>query len=1051
MSLSPDVVRLRDQMLAIDLKEFIRKKYGLSFSGAKCKSPWRNERTGSFHVYEKAGQYSFYDFGGGGVSGDIFTLLEKTDGLSFVEAFNKLCEEELNVATPFNGVHKEPTSEAIELELRKARERPRVEAVLEQATAYYQSALLEKPDLIEWLKDNWGIGEEDIRRNRIGYCDGGCAHYMKSFSLFDDAEMLLSGLFNGNKDGVTDAFSGRLFFPYVIGGKVAYSIARQTKYTDTNSEFEKGKYKKQYVWRYERAWISPCLINRLYGEDDLQKQSQYLLIVEGVTDTIVARREGYTCVSPITSKLSGENVEQIVRYKKNFSSVVFVGDSDPKKDGTWPGLEGALQSGLKLFARGISVEIGIIPVRADGEKEDVCSLIRDQGGEALGRVLEKRRSFFDVYTEHLPVEVGKRAKAIEELIDSFAVWSDAAVGQYMPSLERVSGLVKSVIKKKITERRKELRAERESLQYAGVPQKGDVIVQDGVYMEEVQDHKGNVTKQAVSSFTLRLKRVLVSDEDKRLQCDVVLADGSIAAKEIVFAPQSWSSRNQFIRSIGFDPRLSFTGNDNQVQGIQRLLVSQDAPVLAGTMVIGYVETLKKEPRWVWTDGTLSPDGVMEDPDVYFAGARFRGAAFRRILRYPEAQLDEIKSVAKEAHSLLYQLNMPHIVYALLSWFYASPFASRVRETVGSFPHLMVTGGPGSGKTTTVVQCMWAMFGIHGNPITAFGINDTEFSLINKIADTNGVPVCFDEYRSDQGVRAVERFDLLLRKAYSGEIKERGKADLSLEMYRLQAPIAVTGETLPEDPALCERIFACEMERAEVDRRRDSSQRCVHRLLRMPLQVLALPYVKWSLSQDVGAMIERARDDVEKCGIRNLPPRIIQTMSVIRMGMIAMETYLETLGVELPSVTLFQVLSAGLRALEEEQVLALTEAGAVGKRPADALDRFLQDMSDLSRNGDLEIPTHYHMKDGELFVHLRSSYARYREAKMRRQEQVPSLREIRQAIKTNLARQEYVIDQHRNVKVGTNVVRHLVVSLGRLPPWLDISFGDGSTLKAMYRG
>ncbi|MCK5343873.1 MAG: hypothetical protein KAR20_10740, partial [Candidatus Heimdallarchaeota archaeon] len=96
----------------------------------------------------------------------------------------------------------------------------------------------------KYITEKWGITDETIDRLHIGFAPVDENLCVVFDGLFHKEDLLKTGFLIKTRDGIKSFYKGRIIFPYWKGGKVVYSIARQTEWTPEN-EFEKSKYKKQ--------------------------------------------------------------------------------------------------------------------------------------------------------------------------------------------------------------------------------------------------------------------------------------------------------------------------------------------------------------------------------------------------------------------------------------------------------------------------------------------------------------------------------------------------------------------------------------------------------------------------------------------------------------------------------------------------------------------------------------------------------------------------------------------------------------------------------------
>src|SRR6184192_1147361 len=149
--------------------------------------PFHSEKTPSFSVH--ATRQFFHCFGCG-VSGDVFSFVQKIENITFPEAVRAVAQK-LNIPLP-------KTSYSSPSEAKEAKLRTVLLDVHERACAFFQECL-RRPEgarAREYLAGR-GLDEETIRRFRIGYApDSGFLLRDRLKGEFDEAVLRESGLFS---------------------------------------------------------------------------------------------------------------------------------------------------------------------------------------------------------------------------------------------------------------------------------------------------------------------------------------------------------------------------------------------------------------------------------------------------------------------------------------------------------------------------------------------------------------------------------------------------------------------------------------------------------------------------------------------------------------------------------------------------------------------------------------------------------------------------------------------------------------------------------------
>jgi DNA primase len=161
------------------------KKAGAQNYSGLC--PFHGEKTPSFSVH--ATRQFFHCFGCG-VSGDVFTFVQKIENITFPEAV-RMVAQKLNVPLP-------KATYATEGEAKEARLRGQILDVHERAVAFFQECL-RRPEgarAREYLSGR-GLGEEMIAKFRIGYApDSGFLLRDRLKNEFSEEALRESGLFS---------------------------------------------------------------------------------------------------------------------------------------------------------------------------------------------------------------------------------------------------------------------------------------------------------------------------------------------------------------------------------------------------------------------------------------------------------------------------------------------------------------------------------------------------------------------------------------------------------------------------------------------------------------------------------------------------------------------------------------------------------------------------------------------------------------------------------------------------------------------------------------
>src|SRR5690606_2798279 len=241
--------------------------------------PFHDEKSPSFNVTPSRG---FYHCFGCQEGGDVFTFLQKIDGISFTEAVERLAGR-YGITLRYEdggGPRRDP------------QRRSRLVEANRQAAAFYLEQLAESAEArpARRFLDQRGFDREAAERFGLGYAPRSgeaLLTYLRQKG-FSEEEVVAAGLVSAGQRGGYDRFRGRLLWPIrdLSGDVVGFGARRlfdddriQAKYLNTP---ETMLYKKSQV---------------LYGVDLARRpiaQAMQAVVVEGYTDVMACHEAGVT-------------------------------------------------------------------------------------------------------------------------------------------------------------------------------------------------------------------------------------------------------------------------------------------------------------------------------------------------------------------------------------------------------------------------------------------------------------------------------------------------------------------------------------------------------------------------------------------------------------------------------------------------------------------------------------------------------------------------------------------------------------------------------------
>ncbi len=656
------------------------------------------------------------------------------------------------------------------------------------------------------------------------------------------------------------------------------------------------------------------------------------------------------------------------------------------------GEAGALDTAQALHAAGRDVRIALIPRPEGKDKIDLNELVTSEGAEALRRVMRRARRLPELLIERIPKDTPKAdlgdklAPVVQMLRGADPLVREATEDLLRERFKLKAATIKSLMRGPTTGKRaKEPPPEEPAVE----ARKGEVFEDtDHYYVLGRRDEP-----VVISSFQIEPTQRIVVEDGEIIDADVTTDRGRVY-RGLRFPREAWNSKRNLLKVLR-SVDLQWTGSDENVQGVLRLVASRSVPIRRGTLNLGYLET-EAGPRWVTPDGVLGPAGEAADEDIVFVPS---GASLHRRVAYrpPEDPAREAAAAAVILPAIL-DLNAPEVVLPILGWFFAAPLRQRIAEHLGHFPILIVWGTQGSGKSTLVMEVFWPLFGVvSAEPYSA---TETEFALLKLLSATNSVPVFIDEYKPFDMPRhrrnALHRY---MRRLYTGEVEERGRADQTLVTYRLAAPLCIAGETRPIEPALVERILTANPDKDQL-LREPKHAAAFRRVRSVNPGLLSAGIVRFLLGRDTEADLKLARDVTDRLlARREIPFRVRDNLVVMVLGLHLFEEYAASLGIALPDLELGRAVQAILD--------DLLEGGGTAVKTG--LDYFLEELSVMAVAGTIQHGRHYVYKDGELALHFPSCHAAYAEHSRRTgfEGEVPDRKALRRQLVEHHRRGGYV--------------------------------------------
>lgn len=348
------------------------KKSGKAFKGL-C--PFHGERTPSFYVFPETGTWRCFGCNEGG---DVFTFVEKQQGLEFRDVLAQLAER-AGIALESGMRDGELFEESAETSARK-----RLRALNDAAAIWFHHQLLQAPEAqyARTYLDSRGVSNESIALWRLGYAPDGdrLSTYLQAqgYTVKELVEAGFSREREPNRGGgIYDYFRNRVIFP--IRDSRGQAIAFGGR--------ELGGSTPKYLNSPQTVIFDKSAT--LYGLDLARegiKRANKVVIVEGYMDVILPHQYGFrNVVACIGSAITEKHIRQIKKLTRRVALAL-----DPDAAG-----ESATLRGITVAQQAFDRVVVPVPSAAEGAP-------RNRKGEPKGMVRFEEQVDAEITVVRLP-------------------------------------------------------------------------------------------------------------------------------------------------------------------------------------------------------------------------------------------------------------------------------------------------------------------------------------------------------------------------------------------------------------------------------------------------------------------------------------------------------------------------------------------------------------------------------------------------------------------------------------------------------------------------
>lgn len=300
-----EIEQIKDRLDIVDVVSnyLTLKKAGTNL---KANCPFHNEKTPSFMVSPERQTFRCFGCNEGG---DIFTFIEKMEGVDFFNAL-KILAERAGVTLKSNSV------KFGEQEF-KSDKKTRIYEINDWTKKLYHKILIDHPKAEKARKyiKNRGLNEKTVEEFEIGYAPNSwelLVNFLKKKG-YEENEIAQAGVaIKNDKGGVYDRFRGRIIFP--INNIMGLTVAFTSRILENDPPPAGGQAK------YINSSESPVYIKgkTVYGLDKAKmyiKEKDLAVFVEGNMDVIACHQAGFkNVVATSGTAITPEQLKILNRY-----------------------------------------------------------------------------------------------------------------------------------------------------------------------------------------------------------------------------------------------------------------------------------------------------------------------------------------------------------------------------------------------------------------------------------------------------------------------------------------------------------------------------------------------------------------------------------------------------------------------------------------------------------------------------------------------------------------------------------------------------------------
>ncbi|MBK9097485.1 MAG: hypothetical protein IPM14_05025 [bacterium] len=385
--------------------------------------------------------------------------------------------------------------------------------------------------------------------------------------------------------------------------------------------------------------------------------------------------------------------------------------------------------------------------------------------------------------------------------------------------------------------------------------------------------KGKWEEVQVTTFMIIPNELLVLEYSDCLVCEIVTSAG-IHYENVKIENTDWHTKQKFQKALGHQDCV-FLGTDHDLQALCQFIQVLIPLRKEATKVIG----LYNNETWVTEKYNIKKDIISKDQAIvpYDRGKD----AFYHGINYTKINDEEYQGLLTDFYENVFRLNEKNKIASYLGWLFATPLKPLLTDLADGFPLLFHHGSQGAGKTS-LSQLFMRLVG-YSNPDPK-SCTMKLFPMLKMLSSTNAIPQWYDEFKkADMKETDVDNLLRYMRRAYKGEVEDKGRADQTVETYNITAPMAVMGEWNINQPAIMERVILIRFN--DFVKKNIESQEAFRIIKNLELEAFMPRYISYCLGQNIKALFNSSQNIVAKQFENTfIAPRILNNLSVLITGL-----------------------------------------------------------------------------------------------------------------------------------------------------------------------